>query len=302
MSLAAVVWNDVRSHNLEALKLMHQNMKWRHGGAWETATADGIEVACAGSSYIHVSPDWVVALDGRIDNLPSLRRELDVAAGPPVGVLVAAFARWGRMAPSRLLGDFAGVGFDRRRRVAWVYRDHLGVRPLFLVVAKGALLLGSTPDAIFASGLVSPVLNRTRVAGLLADLLEPHSASVFERIDRLPPASVAEWDGRNLRVSSYWSPPRHTSPRTAEDTSLLLRDALEVAVRDRVAGVERVGSQLSGGLDSSAITCLAARNHPSVETLSMRFRGDLGSLDEGSHIDVVRNGLRGLTTRSMAHR
>jgi len=174
---------------------------------------------------------------------------------------------WGERKLERLRGDFALALWDGAERQLHLARDPIGQRPLHYRLAPGSAAFASMPEALAAGA--SP--DALRLAEFIADLPNFGRASFHAGVQRVEPGTIVTIgpDGA-ARARRYWQPDL-TRRRTARADELVeeLRGHLDraVAVRMRRASGE-LGSHLSSGLDSSAVTATAARLVPSDPLLA----------------------------------
>lgn len=218
----------------------------------------------------HPASGLVIASDSRLDNRPELLEELGFAGRDPdtIGdgeLLHAAFARWGPDCAARLLGDFSFAIWDPRVRTLFAARDVMGVRPFYYHFSPGHLFaFASEADALLEVRGVPNDLDEGRIADALVQQLEgiDKTSTFFGAIRRLPPASTLTVSGERLDCSEYWSPMGRVPsglPATENDWIDGLRERLTTAVTRRLRSNGRVGSMLSGGLDSSSVVAIASR-------------------------------------------
>ena len=221
------------------------------------------------SIALHEDPQAgiAVAADIRLDNRHELadalgvpasqREELDDAA-----FVLRAFKRWGRDCPDRLLGDFAFAVFDAQKRELFCARDPLGLRPLFYALLGRRLVFASSVQGVLAAPGVPQDVDETRVAALLlskpADL--PADGTFFPAVSKLEPGHSMAFTNGRASFRRHWRPERVPDVRPSSDEAAIeeLLELLDQAVRCRCVGGP-VGVEVSGGLDSSAIVTLAAR-------------------------------------------
>lgn len=237
----------------------------------------------------------VVAIcNGEIYNHRDLRLELETRGhvfrtSSDIEVLPALYREYGPDFVTRLNGQFAFAIWDLRRRRLVLGRDHVGIAPLFHTRIGKTLVFGSEVRALLAHPAVE---RRVDLTGLDQILTFPGPVSPrtpFAGIESLPPGHllVAEGDGEPV-VRRWWDLdyPAAVAPvenRTSDDWADELEVALTQAVRYRLQADVPVGAYLSGGLDSSLIAALVARQEPGVErqTFSIAF-GD-PAIDERHH-------------------
>ena len=229
---------------------------------------------------------WTIVYNGEIYNFRDLRRELESAGvafrtNSDTEVLLEAWAQWGAGSLQKLRGMFAFAVWDAHQQALWLVRDRLGVKPLYYALAAGRLLFGSEIKAFLAHPDVSPRLRPSAVDDYLTYLYVPAPQTIFEGIEELPPAHWLLFQDGKLEIRRYWQvrplPAGEAIPASAERLCALL----EEAVRLRLVSDVPLGAFLSGGLDSSSIVALAARdqsNHApgaqssQVRTFSLGFR------------------------------
>ena len=249
-----------------------------YGADATTWTEDGVGFGVRTAATEETPPEprvWfardaglALAADARLDDRDTLCAALGVppperAAARDGDLLLRAYARWGRDCPHRLLGDYAFAVWDARRRVLFCARDHIGVRPFYYAVTPGGFVFASAVEAVLAAPGVSDALDETVVATFLTD---PHTYSrtrtFFEAVRKLPPGHTLTVAGGDVRIEQYWRPedvPR-ARPDADDATAEAFLDLYARAVRDRLRNAtDPVGTHLSGGLDSSSVAVLAAR-------------------------------------------
>ncbi len=207
---------------------------------------------------------WLV-YNGEIYNYIELREELVLAgfhfrSATDTEVILRAYEAWGPECVKRFNGMWAFVLWDARRKHLVVSRDRLGVKPLYYAFQANNFIFASEIKAILASGFIQPRANDRTVATYLRHgfgYLDATTETFFEGIHQVPPATILVVKGGQPVMTRYWDLPQ----REESDENLVLRFAalLEDAVRLRLRSDVSVGGALSGGLDSSSVTCLAAR-------------------------------------------
>jgi asparagine synthase (glutamine-hydrolysing) len=245
----------------------------------------------------------VIAFDGRIDNRDVLVRLLHASGCPPredtdVEIALRAYQCWGESCAERILGDFAFAIWDGARNTLFCARDIFGTRPLYYHHRPGmAFTFASTPDALFAGGIVARQLNEARVADYLVSELEgiDKTSTFFQDVFRLPPAHTLTVSPRGMSITRYWKPEpgpelRLTSDREYEEAFL---EPFREAVRCRLRGGDAVGSMLSGGLDSSSIVGVARAlrkeaGGPPFRTYSVMTREPATCIETRAMLDMLK--------------
>ena len=246
---------------------------------------------------VSTTGDLVLTADARIDN----RRELLSALGRGAGttphitdseLILAAYERWGERCAEKLLGDFAFAIWDRRRRTVFCARDHFGVKPFYYHCSGRAFVFASEIKALLRVPEVPRRLNEVRVGEYLAGLFEDTTITFYQGILRLPPGHSMTVSSNGERLRKYWGldPSRELRLSSEEEYDEAFREVFTEAVRCRLTDASQLGSFLSGGLDSSSVTCVArdilSTGGGSLETFSAVYP-DLPQCDERTYIDSV---------------
>lgn len=213
-----------------------------------------------------VSSDGALALaaDARIDN----RHELIAALGlgerrsteiTDSQLILAAYETWGEACPERLIGDFAFVIWDDRRQALFCARDPFGVKPLYYHRTDRIFVCASEVKALLCLSEVPRRLDEVRVGYHLAMVLEDNATTFYRDVLRMLAGHSLVVGRDGVRSRRYWSldPSRELRLGSDDEYAEAFRELFTEAVRCRLRSAFPVGSKLSGGLDSSAVTCVA---------------------------------------------
>lgn len=230
------------------------------------------------------SPDrnTILIYNGELYNTPELRRELMSRGHEFVGhsdteVLLHAYLEWKNDAFARLNGIFAFAIWEKRERRLTLCRDRLGVKPLFFAPIRNGLTFGSTIDTVLCHPEIEPALDEDGLRTLLLlGPARPPESGVFRQIKSLLPGHFAVLTPENFTDHVYWQLEAHEHeddlPTTIERTHTLICDA---ARRQLVSDVP-LACFLSGGLDSSILSMLAAKDYAArgetLHTWSVDYR------------------------------
>ena len=230
------------------------------------------------------SPDrnTIIIYNGELYNTPELRTELMSRGHEFVGhsdteVLMHAYLEWKTDAFSRLNGIFAFAIWEKRERRLTLCRDRLGVKPLFFAPIRNGLTFGSTIDTVLCHPEIEPTLDEDGLRTLLLlGPARPPESGVFRQIKSLLPGHFAVLTPENVTDHVYWQLEAHEHeddlPTTIERTHTLICDA---ARRQLVSDVS-LACFLSGGLDSSILSMLAAKDYAArgetLHTWSVDYR------------------------------
>lgn len=206
----------------------------------------------------------VVVFDGRLDNRDELARRLkdssviDEGASDPALVL-AAYRAAGERLCEWLLGDFAFALFDPKTRQLLLARDAIGVRPLYYCRLQETVLFASEIKAILAHPEVRADPNEDQLAELLLVSVHDQELTLFQGIFSLPPAYRILVTPTRFDKQRYWDfdPCARIRLSSFQEYAEAFRHVFTQAVRRRLRSRHPVAVSLSGGLDSSAIFCVA---------------------------------------------
>lgn len=210
--------------------------------------------------------DLVLVADARIDNRDELLRALQLRSrdAQPVTdaeLILAAYRRWGTACPDRLVGDFAFAIWDRQARRLFAARDGMGVRPFYYLHDGHRFAFATLLPAVRQLPDVPQDIDEEMILHFLAQTLYSEKERTFyQAIRRLPGGHALQVDARGLRLWRYWQPDLEQELRFRTEAEYVeaFRACFEEAVRCRLRSAFPIGSQLSGGLDSSSVTSMAA--------------------------------------------
>jgi asparagine synthase (glutamine-hydrolysing) len=191
-------------------------------------------------------------------------------------VIPHLYERFGVEFPKHLFGKFAIAVWDADRRRAVLARDRVGVKPLYYARVGDLVVFGSELKAVLASGCIPLDLDHTAIQLYLTLGYIPGPRTPLAAVSKLMPGHVLVVEDGDVRSQPYWTfPEPHPESRPLADWSEGLIDVLERSVRRRLMSDVPLGAMLSGGLDSSLIVALMARNLTDpVKTFSIGFAED----------------------------
>lgn len=210
---------------------------------------------------------YVVVYNGEVYSHAEIAVDLDrpLRGHSDTEVIVEAISAWGiPRTVDRLIGMFAIAVWDRRERTLSLVRDRLGIKPLYWGRTGDEIAFGSELSALRAAGTLPLAVDPDALASFFHYAYVPSPFSIYRDVGKVPPATILTIspDGR-VDEHRYWdlvqiagSTPRITDEHAyISDLDTLLTDA----VGRRLVSDVPLGSLLSGGVDSSLVTALAAR-------------------------------------------
>ncbi|HUL90611.1 MAG TPA: asparagine synthase-related protein [Pseudolabrys sp.] len=209
----------------------------------------------------------IITADLRLDNRDELLARIGIASQeaaewPDSRLLLTAWEKLGDSVWPMLRGPFAVAIWDPRSRSLTLARDHLGLNVVMWHKAQYFFAFSSMPNGLFALDGVPRELCEEKLADFLVLNHADHVTTMYRSVFRVPPAHVIQVksDG-SMHQRRYWSPADIKPVRLPSDAAYAdgLRECLNLAVRRQMRSVHPIGCLLSGGLDSSSVSVLAAR-------------------------------------------
>jgi len=222
------------------------------------------------------------AQNGEIYNHGELRRQLTtdghrLLTSCDTEVIPHMYERDGVAFAEGMTGKFAIAVWDGNQRRAVLVRDRLGIKPLYYAQVNDLVVFASELKSLLASGLVRPVLDYEAIGAYLELGFIPGPHTPLENVCKLMPGHRLVIGPTGVREEKYWEFPMPQPDRSMSlnEASERLLTELEAAVRRRLMSDVPLGAMLSGGLDSSLIVALMARNMSEpVKTFSVGFAED----------------------------
>lgn len=243
---------------------------------------------------------FTLVYNGELYNTEDLRKELinrghRFRSYSDTEVLLVAYVEWGPDCLSKLNGIFAFAIWDEEKKQVFMARDRLGVKPLFYSRKGTSLVFGSELKAL----LRHPAVSRKVEADGLAEIFAIGPArtpghGVFRDIQELRAGYALIADSDNLRTYPYWKLESHEHTDTLDQTVKTVRELLIDTVTRQLVSDVPVCTFLSGGLDSSAVSAIAAQYYkdmkmPPLNTYSIDFE-DMESHFEANSFQTSLDG------------
>jgi asparagine synthase (glutamine-hydrolysing) len=300
--LAGIIHLDGRTPNRESLQRMSATIRHRGPDDAGIFISDGVGLAHQRLSIIDLatghqpmSADGVtVVFNGEIYNYVELREELKRAGHAfsttsDTEVLLRMYLQHGIDFVAKLNGMFAFVLYDPRRRRIVTARDHFGIKPLYVHRTKERILFASEIKALLTYPDMRAAVDPQALNDYLTLQYTLEDSTLFSGIRKILPAHVEVTDlasGATTRAR-YWRPSFQIHERSEGDAVEELKSLLTSTVRWQMRSDVPVGAYLSGGLDSSTVTALAAKETSTpLKTFTGAFR-EGQEYDETEHARKV---------------
>jgi asparagine synthase (glutamine-hydrolysing) len=220
--------------------------------------------------------DVAMVYSGEAYNFTELRDELADAGhkfttSSDTEVVLRGYLQWGDAVADRLNGMYAFAIWDSRDRKLVMIRDRMGIKPFYFYPTSDGVLFGSEPKAILANPIAKRVVGIDGLRELFAPVKTPKKA-LWEGMAEVEPGTIVTVDERGIRERTYWRLESKLHTDNRDTTVAHVRELLDDIVRRQLVADVPECVLLSGGLDSSAITALSARElKDPVRTFAVDF-------------------------------
>lgn len=240
-----------------------------------------------------------ITFNGEIYNYRELRKQLEnighsFKSNSDTEVVLKSYQEWGHDVSVHLDGMFAFVIWDDEKQELFMARDRFGKKPLFYHLSEDKIFIASEIKSLLTSDSINPVIDYGAIDYYLKRMYIPPDQSVYSNICQIAPAHFGIYKDHDLKISRYWSLPNCDKTLISyEDAKVEVLRLLKNAVERRVVTSDvKVGAFLSGGLDSSLTTILAAEIlDGDLDTFSVDYKGDFSEL---KYAQVIASKLRGV--------
>lgn len=212
---------------------------------------------------------YTIVYNGELYNTEDIRGELkklgvEFKSRSDTEVLLKAYIMWGESCLEKLNGIYAFAIWNSIEETLFMARDRIGVKPFFYYSFDGGIIFASEIKALLSNPKVKPVINREGVASLI--LLGPArkgGLGVIKGIEELMPAECAVLSRNGFKKRQYWSLIAKPHTESLSDTMGHLRWLITDSINRQLVSDVPLCTFLSGGLDSSLISAIAARRYKS---------------------------------------
>ncbi|HRK61105.1 MAG TPA: asparagine synthase (glutamine-hydrolyzing) [Candidatus Omnitrophota bacterium] len=230
-----------------------------------------------------------IVFNGEIYNFRELKEELNqkghiFSTKTDTEVILAGYIEYGVEIVKKLRGMFAFCIYDQKEEKLFLFRDAIGIKPLYYFHKGESFIFASEIKSILASGLHRPQANWQAIYDYFTYLYVPCPETAFADISQLPPGSFLVFDLRThqINISQYWAMYEDIGLVSDGEISRQIRTCLTNSVKRQMISDVPLGVMLSGGIDSQILTGLMAQNSSQrVNTFTLMFEDSrVSSYDE----------------------
>ena len=259
-------------------------LRYRAAAEQETYTYKNLQFGACRALAFNEKKTIVLALDGFIENLPELQKELKKSGHACDGssvqeLLLCAYAHWDIHFLDKINGDFSIVLFDQAKECLYLVRDRIGKKPLYWYDGKNYFIFASEIKSMLASGVIPQTPAGDALATYLSFGYFPQDITPIKDINKLLPGHYLQFHlniGKTIqRYWSYRSFFKNQSDRPEDSIVCELNELLTQAVQQRIPQDHLPGCLVTGGLGSATIAYYVRKALPkqSLDTFSVCFKG-----------------------------
>lgn len=231
-------------------------------------------------SYTHQGKTYTIVYNGELYNADELRARLKrygvrLRTSCDTELVLKLFAVEGPRALHHLNGIFAFAVYEKTSQRLFLARDPLGVKPLFYSWQNSALAFASEIKALFNHPTIKPRVTADGLRELFGIVpARTPGKTVYADIQEIKPGAYTWWQDGVFTTKTYFKLQSRPHTQTAPQTVQTIKTMLSNIVQNQLVSDKTIGFMLSGGLDSSAVTALAARAGQSFQTFSVDYVGN----------------------------
>ena len=222
---------------------------------------------------------YVIVFNGEIYNYKKLReklisKNLHLQTNSDTEVLLESIANFGLDFIKEINGMFAFVLYDRESNCIYLFRDRLGIKPIFFSLNKKQIIFSSEIKPLISSGLVSKEINFNAISSYFSFRFNYGVGNFFKNIHSVEPGQFVKLDSKNFTKKKYWNYPLNNEKFNLNEESMIEKcgELIEEVTSEHLVSDVPIGSLLSGGLDSSLLTSIMSKkNDKKFRTFSASF-------------------------------
>ncbi|MCX7955374.1 MAG: asparagine synthase (glutamine-hydrolyzing) [Bacteroidales bacterium] len=231
----------------------------------------------ANQPLFSASKRYLIVYNGEIYNFKEIKKtyNLKTITNSDTEVLVEFFSKKGNTIWQELNGMFAGAIFDIENNKITLFRDRMGIKPLFYYLDNYVFAFASEIKTLLCCNYIRSNIsfNKSILPYYLHLGFVPSPFTAFTNIFKFPSATYAEYYKSNITFYNYWDITNiYTNKlRNEKEILVILKTLIEDAVKSHLVSDVPYGIFLSGGIDSSLITCVASKYVSNLKTFTIGF-------------------------------
>lgn len=209
-----------------------------------------------------INSKFIIVSDSTIYNKTEILEELEISDKSINDdiIILKAFEKWGKDCLNYLLGDFAFAIWNPEKEELFCARDHFGVKSFNYYFDDESFVFSSDITGILAQNDLSFSIDEQYIADTISIVKSEKFRTTYNEIQKLPPAHYLTLKNGKLEINQYWElKPQKTISKNNVEIIEEFKSLLIESVKCRATGENSVGTELSGGLDSSTVTAIATQ-------------------------------------------
>ena len=237
-----------------------------------------IDVKLGHQPMLSKDGEIVLVFNGEIYNYVELKRDLEKIGyqfftNSDTEVIIFLYKEYGEEFISKLNGMFTISLFDKKKNKFLIIRDRIGIKPLFYLLNDKKLIFASSIKSIKKISYDFTISEKNFLLFLTLNYI-PNSDSIYNNIKKLKPGYYIKIENNKVKFVNYWSLPKFKKNINELEFERILENLITDSIKIQSRSDVEVGSMLSGGLDSSVITTLFAKNVKNkIKTFCVDFTG-----------------------------
>lgn len=205
-----------------------------------------------------------ITADARIDNRDELIQKLDIRAKKEEltdsVIILRSYEKYGNDCVKHLIGDFAFAIWDAQEQKLFCARDHMGVKPFFYYLDDNFFAFASEKKGLLAIQTLNKQEDENYLLKIAIPVWPEPEETLYKNIKRLTAAYSLLVVNRKITLNKYWDldEKKQIQHATSQDYAEHFLELFKESIKCRLRSVYTIGTELSGGLDSSGITCIAS--------------------------------------------
>jgi asparagine synthase (glutamine-hydrolysing) len=241
---------------------------------------------------------YKIIFNGEIFNYQDIAKELkkEWRTHSDTEVMLEAFVEWGPDAVQKFNGMFAIAIYDIKLQMLYLFRDRLGVKPIYYYRQENNIVFASEIKALMQLDLIrkNVTVNKTAISEFLYLGYIPQPHTIYNEIYKFPAGSYLKVSADEFTFQYYWKPEDHIEVTTINnyaDAKKTLQELMTSSIKYRMISDVPFGTFLSGGIDSSLVTATAQSiSTEPVKTFSIGFKES--KFNESEYARKVANHLK----------
>jgi asparagine synthase (glutamine-hydrolysing) len=233
---------------------------------------------------------FTIVYNGEIFNYKQLKNQLQQSGHAfytegDVEVLINLYKEYGKDCLHKINGFFSFLLYDKQTQTFFAARDRFGVKPFYYYADENYFACSSELRTLKYITDCNTI-NKTALYTYLQLTYIPEKLSILENIHKIEPGDCLTIENNKIKKETYYSIKLPTEYKEQKDVNKTFLTLLESAIEERLTSDVPVGCFLSGGIDSSVITAIAAQKNKNLQTFSIGFKNN-SYFDESVYAEII---------------